>query len=136
MPGFWHFQPRVPSKYLVPSLSTSCCLCASSNSTNSIRQKSCGRYTRHNWPKISPTGFKGREFVRLTTSEFVLIQWASAQQRCSGPKHMVAHEHGGQMVERCCKQGERPCSHKISSSRELSSSAQFLFPQVEGECVC
>ena len=80
---------------------------------------------------------KGGEFVRLTTSEFVSQFTGHLLSKVrSGPKHVVGHEHVGQLVESCCEQGKRPCSHETSLFRELSSSAQFLFPQVEGECVC
>ena len=80
---------------------------------------------------------KGGEFVRLTTSEFVSqFNGHLFSKVWSGPKHVVAHEHVGQLVERCCEQGKRPCSHETSLFRELSSSAQFLFPQVVGVCVC
>ena len=80
---------------------------------------------------------KGGEFVRLTASEFVSQFTGHLLSKVwSGPKHVVADEHVGQLVERCCEQGKRPCSHETSLFRELSSSAQFLFPQVEGECVC
>ena len=80
---------------------------------------------------------KGGEFVRLTTSKFVSQFTGHLLSKVwSGPKHVVAHEHVGQLVERCCEQGKRPCSHETSLFRELSSSAQFLFPQVEGVCVC
>ena len=80
---------------------------------------------------------KGGEFVRLTTSEFVSQFTGHLLSKVwSGPKHVVAHEHVGRLVERCCEQGKRPCSHETSLFRELSSSAQFLFPQGEGVCVC
>ena len=76
---------------------------------------------------------KGDGFVHLTTSEFVSrFTGCLLNKVWSGPKHVVTHEYVGQLVERCCEQGKRPCSHVTSLFRELSSSAQFLFPQIKG----